>query len=141
MLSNLGNILLITNVILSFTIIYFSFQCLKSSGEIIFKKIYQISVVQSTLVLICFFTLVAGFIVSDFSLINVYQNSHTTKPLFYKISGTWGNHEGSLMLWIIILSIFSFLFLITNKSHPKNYRLYTLIFQNIILDQFPKKNI
>ncbi len=133
MLSNLGNILLITNVILSFTTIYFAFQCLKSSGEIIFKKIYQICVVQSTLVLACFFTLVAGFIVSDFSLINVYQNSHTTKPLFYKISGTWGNHEGSLMLWIIILSIFSFLFLITNKSHPKNYRLYTLIFQNIII--------
>ena len=133
MLSNLGNILLITNVILSFTTIYFAFQCLQSSGEIIFKKIYQICVVQSTLVLACFFTLVAGFIVSDFSLNNVYQNSHTTKPLFYKISGTWGNHEGSLMLWIIILSIFSFLFLITNKSHPKNYRLYTLIFQNIII--------
>ena len=133
MLSNLGNILLITNVILSFTIIYFAFQCLKSSDETIFKQIYQICVVQSTLVLACFFTLVAGFIVSDFSLINVYQNSHTTKPLFYKISGTWGNHEGSLMLWIIILSIFSFLFLITNKSHPKNYRLYTLIFQNIII--------
>ena len=133
MLSNLGNILLITNVILSFTIIYFAFQCLKSSDEIIFKKVYQICVVQSTLVLACFFTLVAGFIVSDFSLVNVYQNSHTTKPLFYKISGTWGNHEGSLMLWIIILSIFSFLFLITNKSHPKNYRLYTLIFQNIII--------
>ena len=133
MLSNLGNILLITNVILSFTIIYFAFQCLKSSDETIFKKVYQICVVQSTLVLACFFTLVAGFIVSDFSLVNVYQNSHTTKPLFYKISGTWGNHEGSLMLWIIILSIFSFLFLITNKSHPKNYRLYTLIFQNIII--------
>ena len=133
MLSNLGNILLITNVILSFTIIYFAFQCLKSSDETIFKQIYQICVVQSTLVLACFFTLIAGFIVSDFSLINVYQNSHTTKPLFYKISGTWGNHEGSLMLWIIILSIFSFLFLITNKSHPKNYRLYTLIFQNIII--------
>ena len=84
MLSNLGNILLITNVILSFTIIYFAFQCLKSSDETIFKQIYQICVVQSTLVLACFFTLVAGFIVSDFSLINVYQNSHTTNHYFIK---------------------------------------------------------
>ena len=71
--------------------------------------------------------------VSDFSLINVYQNSHTLKPIFYKISGTWGNHEGSLLLWVIILTIFSFLFLITNKNHPKNYRINTLIIQNILI--------
>ena len=81
----------------------------------------------------CFFTLVAAFVISDFSLSNVYQNSHTAKPFFYKIAGTWGSHEGSLMLWIIILTIFSFIFLIKNKKHPKNYRLYTLIIQNIII--------
>ena len=85
------------------------------------------------MVLICFFTLIAAFIVSDFSLITVYQNSHSLKPLFYKISGTWGNHEGSLLLWVIILTIFSFLFLILNKNHPKNYRLYTLIIQNLLI--------
>ena len=100
---------------------------------IIFKKIYQISLLQSTLVLGCFFTLIAAYVVSDFSLINVYQNSHTAKPLLYKISGTWGNHEGSLLLWIIILTIFSFLFLIYNNKHPKNYRLYTLIIQNVLI--------
>ena len=133
MLSNLGNILLFSKVLLSLTIIYFSFQCIKSSSVIIFKKIYQISLLQSTLVLGCFFTLIAAYVVSDFSLINVYQNSHTTKPLLYKISGTWGNHEGSLLLWIIILTLFSFLFLIHNNNHPKNYRLYTLIIQNILI--------
>ena len=63
----------------------------------------------------------------------MYQNSHSLKPLFYKISGTWGNHEGSLLLWVIILTIFSFLFLILNKNHPKNYRLYTLIIQNLLI--------
>ena len=128
MLSNLGNILLITNVILSFTTIYYAFQCLKSSDETIFKKILS-NLFSSNPhnFLACFFTLVAGFIVSDFSLINVYQNSHTTKPLFYKISGTWGNHEGSLMLWIIILSIFSFLFLFYNENHiQKNFIVYIL---------------
>ena len=133
MLSNLGNILLFSKVLLSLTIIYFSYQCIKSSSVIIFKKIYQISLLQSTLVLGCFFTLIAAYVVSDFSLINVYQNSHTAKPLLYKISGTWGNHEGSLLLWIIILTIFSFLFLIYNNKHPKNYRLYTLIIQNVLI--------
>ncbi len=133
MLSNLGNLLLFLSAFLSLSLIYFSFQCLKESQELIHSKIFQISLVQSTVILACFFTLIAAFIISDFSLINVYQNSHSAKPLLYKISGTWGNHEGSLMLWVIILVIFSFLFLIKNKLHPKKFRLYTLIFQNIII--------
>ena len=133
MLSNTGNFLLFLNILLSSLIIYSSLKCLKIKNNLIFKNIYQISLLQSTLVLICFFTLTAAFIVSDFSLITVYQNSHSLKPLFYKISGTWGNHEGSLLLWVIILTIFSFLFLILNKNHPKNYRLYTLIIQNLLI--------
>ena len=133
MLSNTGNFLLFINIFLSSLIIYSSLKCLKIKNNLIFKNIYQISLLQSTLVLICFFTLTAAFIVSDFSLITVYQNSHSLKPLFYKIAGTWGNHEGSLLLWVIILTIFSFLFLILNKNHPKNYRLYTLIIQNLLI--------
>ena len=133
MLSNLGNSLLFLNVLLSIIIIFYSLKSVKSSSNIIPSKIFKISLIQTTFVMSCFFTLVAAFIISDFSLANVYQNSHSSKPLFYKIAGTWGSHEGSLMLWIIILTIFSFLFLIKNYKHPKNYRLYTLIFQNIII--------
>ena len=133
MLSNIGNFLLFLNVFLSILIIYNSFNCLKVSDSTISKNIYKISIIQSTSILICFFTLIAAFLVSDFSLINVYQNSHSLKPIFYKISGTWGNHEGSLLLWAIILTNFSFLFLIFNNSHPKRYRLYTLIIQNLLI--------
>ena len=133
MLSNLGNSLLFLNAIFSFVIIYYSSKSIKSVGETIPLKIFKISLIQTSFVICCFFTLVAAFIISDFSLVNVYENSHSEKPLFYKIAGTWGSHEGSLMLWIIILTIFSFLFLIKNKNHPKNYKLYTLIFQNIII--------
>ena len=133
MLSNIGNFLLFLNVFLSILIIYNSFNCLKVSDSKISKNIFKISIIQSTSILICFFTLIAAFLVSDFSLINVYQNSHSLKPIFYKISGTWGNHEGSLLLWAIILTIFSFLFLIFNNSHPKRYRLYTLIIQNLLI--------
>ena len=136
MLSNLGNLLLILNIFLSIAIIYSSLSCLKVNNRGIFVSIYQINIIQCTTILICFFTLIAGFIVSDFSLMTVYQNSHTLKPIFYKISGTWGNHEGSLLLWLIILTIFSFLFLIYSKDHPKNFRLYTLIFQNFLISGF-----
>jgi cytochrome c-type biogenesis protein CcmF len=133
MLSNFGNLLLFINIFLSFMIIYSALRCLKISSKFIPKTIYQISTLQSTLIIISFFTLIAGFIVSDFSLITVYQNSHTLKPLFYKISGTWGNHEGSLLLWVIILTIFSFLFLVITKNHPKEYRIFTLVIQNILI--------
>ena len=133
MLSNLGNILLFANVILSFSIIYNANKSLKTSSNLINKNIFQLSLIQSTLIIICFFTLIAAFIISDFSLITVYQNSHSLKPLFYKIAGTWGNHEGSLLLWAIILTIFSFLFLIYNKDHPKKFRLLTLIVQNTLI--------
>ena len=132
MLSNLGNILLFLNVILSLSVIYAANRNLKISGGVD-KNIFQLSLIQSTSIIICFFVLIAAFIVSDFSLITVYQNSHSLKPLFYKIAGTWGNHEGSLLLWAIILSIFSFLFLVYNKNHPKKFRLLTLIIQNILI--------
>ena len=133
MLSNLGNSLLFLNAILSFSIIYLANKNFKISNSSITKNIFQLSLIQSTLIIICFFTLIAAFIVSDFSLVTVYQNSHSSKPIFYKIAGTWGNHEGSLLLWVIILTVFSFLFLIYNKNHPKKFRLLTLIIQNILI--------
>ncbi|MDC0339553.1 heme lyase CcmF/NrfE family subunit [Pelagibacteraceae bacterium] len=136
MLSNIGNSLLSINILLSIFIIYFSFQNLKDSKNLINRNIYNMCLIQSTSIIICFFTLIAGFIISDFSLINVYQNSHSLKPIFYKISGTWGSHEGSLLLWVIILTIFSFFFLFYNKDHPKKYRIYTLITQNFLIIGF-----
>ena len=136
MLSNIGNLLLLLNVLFGVMIIFKSYNCLKTSNSLISKSIYHLSIFQSTSILICFFTLVAAFLISDFSLINVYQNSHSLKPVFYKISGTWGNHEGSLLLWVIILTIFSFLFLILNKKHSKEYRLHTLIIQNLLIIGF-----
>ena len=136
MISNFGNLLLFVSIVLSLSIIYLSNKNLKLNGNQITKNIFQLSLIQSTIVIICFFTLIAAFIVSDFSLITVYQNSHSMKPIFYKITGTWGNHEGSLMLWVIILTIFSFLFLVYNKDHPKKFRLLTLIIQNILIIGF-----
>ena len=59
-------------------------------------------------ILISFLSLMYCHIISDFSVLNVYQNSHTTKPLLYKISGVWGNHEGSMLLWIFVLIIFNY---------------------------------
>lgn len=61
---------------------------------------------QVILVAFSFAVLMHAFIVSDFSVALVYANSHTAKPLLYKISGVWGNHEGSMLLWVLILALF-----------------------------------
>ena len=119
MLSNIGNSILFINLAISLLVIHFAYIDLKKIQSSISARIYNTCLIQCTLIIICFFTLIAGFIISDFSISTVYQNSHSLKPLFYKISGTWGNHEGSLLLWVIILTIFSFFFLIKNKKHPK----------------------
>jgi cytochrome c-type biogenesis protein CcmF len=136
MLSNLGNSLIILVSILSFLIIYTASLDLKISRQAIHTNIYKLSLFQTTFTILCFLSLVTGFINSDFSLINVYENSHTAKPFFYKVAGTWGNHEGSLLLWINILVIFSYLFLVFNHTHNKRFRLYTLIVQNILIIGF-----
>ena len=88
------------------------------------------------MVLISFFSLIYAFVVSDFSNVTVYNNSHTTKPLFYKISGSWGNHEGSLLLWLLVLTIFLFIFFISSKNLSNKYRIITVLFQELIIIGF-----
>jgi cytochrome c-type biogenesis protein CcmF len=133
MLSNIGSILVFSILSLSLLIIYNSYLDIKTNNRLIKNSIYNLSLLQTTFTIISFLALVTGFICSDFSIVNVYENSHTAKPLFYKIAGAWGNHEGSLLLWINILVLFSYLFLIFNQKHNKNFRLYTLISQNFLI--------
>ena len=61
---------------------------------------------QLSLIVIAFAALTHAYVTSDFSVQNVFENSHSAKPLLYKISGVWGNHEGSMVLWVLILSLF-----------------------------------
>ena len=64
------------------------------------------AILQLGLITIAFAALMQSYVTSDFSVLNVAQNSHSLKPLIYKISGVWGNHEGSLVLWVLILALF-----------------------------------
>ncbi len=61
---------------------------------------------QAVLIGLAFFVLMHAYVVSDFSVENVFRNSHSAKPLLYKVSGVWGNHEGSMLLWVFILALF-----------------------------------
>ena len=64
------------------------------------------AVIQFVLVALAFLALMYAYVMSDFSVENVWANSHSAKPLIYKIAGVWGNHEGSMLLWVLILVLF-----------------------------------
>jgi cytochrome c-type biogenesis protein CcmF len=81
--------------------------------------------------MVSFFSLMFAYINSDFSNYNVFQNSHSSKPMLYKITGTWGNHEGSMLLWLIIMMFYCFLFSF-NKTLEKQLKKLTIFFQTFL---------
>ena len=133
--SVIGHYSLILGLFIGLILIFFSIKNFRNSVYLD-TKILSFTFLQFILVVISFLCLVLSFIFSDFSNETVFNNSHTTKPLFYKISGTWGNHEGSLLLWLLVLTLFIFLFLIKTKNQPTKYKILTLVFQQIIIIGF-----
>ena len=132
--STIGYFSLILGLCSSIIIFYFSI--INYQDKILDIKIFYFTFFQLFFVIISFLSLVLSFIYSDFSNETVFNNSHTTKPLFYKISGTWGNHEGSLLLWQLVLTLFIFIFLFKSNNQSKQYRILTLLFQEIIIIGF-----
>ena len=119
----------------SFLIIFFSIKNFDNQNHLD-SKIISLTFLQFFLVTVSFLGLVMSFVYSDFSNEIVFNHSHTTKPLFYKISGSWGNHEGSLLLWLLVLTLFIFLFLLKSQRQQKKYRILTLLFQQVIIIGF-----
>jgi cytochrome c-type biogenesis protein CcmF len=77
-----------------------------------------VAIVQFLLIALAFGALTHAYLVSDFSILNVVENSHSAKPLIYKFSGVWGNHEGSMLLWVLILALFGALVALTARAMP-----------------------
>ena len=128
MLSLVGFSVLILSFIFSFLIIPFYYL----QKNFFLKKIFYLLVHSSFVcILISFFSLMLAYISSDFTNFNVFENSHSSKPLIYKIAGTWGNHEGSMLLWLLILSLYSLLFSF-NKTLDEDVKKLTLFFQSTL---------
>ena len=112
MVPSLGNLALYLSLFFAIS----QFIVSRKNKNLKFISISVIGLLISSL--ISFFLLMYSHVVSDFSVLNVFQNSHTTKPLLYKISGVWGNHEGSMLLWILVLTLFNyFIFKLFNKKN------------------------
>ena len=117
MISELGHFLLISAFCLNLGLIA---NCISNNLILVgytsfFNKLESLLL---TLLVISFLLLVIGFITSDFSLKLVANNSHLLKPFLYKFAGAWGNHEGSMLLWVLILTLYLFLFQLSSRDYP-----------------------
>ena len=91
---------------------------------------------QLVLIVIAFAALTAAYVTSDFSVLNVWQNSHSAKPMLYKISGVWGNHEGSMVLWVLILALFGAAVATFGSNLPRQLQANVLAVQGSIAVAF-----
>jgi cytochrome c-type biogenesis protein CcmF len=87
---------------------------------------------QFVLVAIAFIALTVAYVTSDFSVANVWQNSHSAKPLLYKFSGVWGNHEGSMVLWVLILTLFGAAVAAFGSNLPRQLKANVLAVQGSV---------
>jgi cytochrome c-type biogenesis protein CcmF len=90
------------------------------------------TLIQLVLVYVAFAALTHAYLISDFSVQNVFENSHSAKPLLYKISGVWGNHEGSMLLWVFILASFGGSVAIFGDNLPPTLKARVLAVQGSI---------
>ena len=132
MVAIIGNISLICATLLSF----YQFLNIRNINKVRVLNPDRTISLQFFFVLTAFFSLMYAYVVSDFSILNVYQNSHTAKPLLYKITGVWGNHEGSMLLWVLVLVFFGFLISKYDKRLDLPYKTLTLSFQSLITFTF-----
>src|SRR5512132_3603994 len=94
------------------------------------------AIAQLLFVAIAFGALTICYVRSDFSVVNVFENSHSAKPLIYKLSGVWGNHEGSMLLWVLILSVFGALVALFGGNLPARLKANVLAVQSWIAVAF-----
>ncbi|WP_114392225.1 heme lyase CcmF/NrfE family subunit [Oleisolibacter albus] len=87
---------------------------------------------QLLMILVAFLALTWAHVVSDFSVLNVVQNSHSAKPMLYKVAGVWGNHEGSLVLWVLMLALFGAAVAYYGRNLPDTLKARVLGVQGLI---------
>jgi len=136
MIAELGHFALITAFILSLAqgVLPLFGAARGNSAMMLIAPAAAISVALA--VAFSFGALVWGFITSDFSLALVANHSHSTKPMIYKISGTWGNHEGSLLLWILILAIYGGVLALGGSAMPMALKARILAVQGMVTTGF-----
>ena len=127
-----ANLSIILVILLSLFQFFIPVFFLKRKNLFLTDLVPFIALLSFFLLSVSFFILILSYINSDFSLFNVWANSHTSKPLIYKISGAWGNHEGSMLLWCWVMSLYGFLVSLNIQKISYDFKIRILMFQGIL---------
>ncbi len=136
MISEIGHFALILALMLSVAQMLLPFWGLKANDRALTATAEPAALGVFLLVLLAFAALSWAYATSDFSLQNVVENSHSLKPFIYKITGVWGNHEGSMLLWVLILALFGAMVALSRNSLPDRLRAGTLSAQGAVTIAF-----
>jgi cytochrome c-type biogenesis protein CcmF len=136
MAPNLGFASLILNLSTTlFGAFFYFFYHKKYQAQDLVKIYLMLSIVSFVASILSQIFLIYSFVISDYSVSNVYQNSHHLKPLLYKIAGSWGNHEGSMLLLISVLSFYNLILAIFSKL-PNAVKINAIATQKFIITLF-----
>src|SRR5438445_8544240 len=106
-------------------------------GDIALMKLADsTALAQFAFVVLAFGALTFCYMTSDFSVINVYENSHSQMPLIYKFTSVWGNHEGSMLLWVLILTVFGAMVAAFGSNIPPSLKATVLATQSWVAVAF-----
>ena len=133
MIAKIGFCLLIFIVAIGGCLSFLAFFGKKNKTNM--QTIYILNFALLLVALCCKLCLIYSFVISDYSILNVYQNSHHLKPLIFKIAGAWGNHEGSMLLLILVLLIYNTVFLLKSKL-DLSIKINTVAIQTTIITMF-----
>src|SRR5213592_3380401 len=132
MIAELGHYALVLALGLALVQAAVPFWGARSGDPVLMAVAGPTAIAQFAFVGASFLALVWCHVASDFSVLTVFENSHSAKPLIYKISGVWGNHEGSMLLWILILALFGGAVAFFGQNLPLELRSRVLAIQGSI---------
>lgn len=132
MVPEVGYFALLLALLISFAQAVVPFAMMRRRDSSVAAFVDQAALSQFLFVVVAFACLTYAFVTSDFSVEVVAANSHTTKPLLYKISGVWGNHEGSMILWVLILTLFGAAVAVFGRNLPDTLRINTLAVHGLV---------
>ncbi len=135
MIPTFGFAFLLLTFCINIFIPIFSCISLKKKTPIKERELITLSFFSLLTAILSQLCLIYSFLISDYSVLNVYQNSHHLKPIIYKIAGSFGNHEGSMLLLVTILSAYAFAFALLSKIDGKN-KIIILSSQSCIIALF-----
>lgn len=136
MISELGHFTLILAFVLALAQSIIPFRGALRDDPRMIAVAAPVAVAQFLFVGLAFAALTHAYIVSDFSVLNVYENSHSAKPMLYKVTGVWGNHEGSMLLWVLTLALFGALVAVFGGNLPDKLKALVIAVQGWVAASF-----